>query len=165
MATAQQVPVHDPLRRPVFMPAVFYRDPFAALSWLERAFGFTRSMLITDAAGGFGHAEMRLGDGTIMVGGLWAAHVGSPADFGGVNTQSVHVQLADGLDAHCGRARAAGAVIVQEPAEQFWGDRIYRARDPEGHEWTFGQTVRTVSREEAERASGLRIEGWGQGQL
>lgn len=26
MATAQQVPVHDPFRRPVFMPAVFYRD-------------------------------------------------------------------------------------------------------------------------------------------
>lgn len=161
MTKAQQAPVHDPFRRPVFTPAVYYRDPFAALNWLEHAFGFTRSLLITDAAGGFGHAEMRLGEGVIMVGGLWAAHVASPADHGGANTQSLHVQLADGLDAHCERARAAGALITQETAEQFWGDRTYRVRDLEGHEWIFGQLVRTVSREEAERASGLLIEGWG----
>jgi hypothetical protein len=44
--------------------------------------------------------------------------------------------------------------------DQFYGDRTYRARDPEGHVWTFGQTVRHVSREEAEKESGLKIEGW-----
>jgi uncharacterized glyoxalase superfamily protein PhnB len=58
------------------------------------------------------------------------------------------------------RAAAAGAEIVQQPTDQFYGDRTYRARDPEGHVWTFAQTVRRVSREEAERASGFKIEGW-----
>jgi uncharacterized glyoxalase superfamily protein PhnB len=72
----------------------------------------------------------------------------------------IHVHLADGIDAHCDRAKAAGASILQEPADQFYGDRSYRARDPEGHVWTFGQTVKRVSREEAEQASGLKIEGW-----
>jgi uncharacterized glyoxalase superfamily protein PhnB len=48
---------------------------------------------------------------------------------------------------------------VQDPQTQFYGDRTYRARDPEGHSWTFAQTVKAVTREEAEKASGLRIEG------
>jgi len=44
--------------------------------------------------------------------------------------------------------------------EQFYGDRTYRARDFEGHCWSFGQPVRAVTREEAEQASGFTIEGW-----
>jgi hypothetical protein len=44
--------------------------------------------------------------------------------------------------------------------DQFYGDRTYRARDPEGHVWTFAQTVRHVSREEAEKESGRKIDGW-----
>src|SRR5271166_3895542 len=53
-------PMDDPYRRPIFTPALFYRDPFAALDWLERAFGFERSMVITDSSGALGHAEMPL---------------------------------------------------------------------------------------------------------
>lgn len=150
----------DPFRRPTLGSAIYYRDPFAALDWLERAFGFERSMVITGADGSLGHSEMRFADGYIMVGPEWTADAASPASVSGKNTQSVHVQLRDGIDAHCERARAAGAAIVQEPADQFYGDRVYKAQDPEGHLWSFGQTVRHVTREEAEAASGLKIEGW-----
>jgi len=80
--------------------------------------------------------------------------------FGGGNTQSVCVRLKDGLDAHCEQARAAGAKIVEEPADQFYGERQYRARDPESHVWTFAQTVRVVPRDEAKRLSGLSIQDW-----
>jgi len=139
---------------------VFYRDPRTALDWLEHAFGFERTMLISDKDGRLSHAEMRYGDGYIMLGAEWAEFIASPASVGGKNTQAIHVHLADGIDAHCERARAAGAVILKEPADEFYGDRTYRARDPEGHVWTFGQTVRRVTREEAERVSGLKIEGW-----
>jgi uncharacterized glyoxalase superfamily protein PhnB len=150
----------DPFRRPTFGSALFYKDPFAALDWLAKAFGFERTMLITDKDGNFGHSEMRFGDGYIMVGSEWADFVASPATLGGKNSQTIHIQLKDGLDAHCERARAAGAVIIREPEDQFYGDRIYMAKDPEGHVWNFAQTVRRVSREEAEAASGLKIEGW-----
>lgn len=61
----------------------------------------------------------------------------------------------------CGALRLlAGAVITREPADQFYGDRVYAARDPEGHVWSFGQTVRKVSREEVAQLSGLKIDGW-----
>jgi uncharacterized glyoxalase superfamily protein PhnB len=152
--------MEDPFRRPSFGSAVFYRDPRAALDWLEKAFGFERSMVITDKDDRLAHSEMKFGDGYLMVGSEWADFVASPASVGGKNTQSIHVQLQDGIDTHCERARAAGAAILMEPADQFYGDRTYRARDLEGHVWSFAQTVRSVTREEAERASGLKIEGW-----
>ena len=152
--------MEDPFRRPSFGSAVSYRDPRAALDWIEKAFGFERSMVITDKDGRLAHSEMKFGDGYLMVGSEWADFVASPASVGGKNTQSIHVQLWDGIDAHCDRARAAGAAILMEPADQFYGDRTYRARDLEGHVWSFAQTVRSVTREEAERASGLKIEGW-----
>lgn len=150
----------DSFHRPSLGTAVFYKDPRAALAWLEKAFGFERSMVISDKDGNLAHAEMRFGDGYIMVGAEWADFTASPASVGGKNTQMVHVQLEGGIDAHCDRAKTAGAVILQAPEEQFYGDRTYRARDPEGHVWTFGQNVRNVSREEAEQVTGLSIEGW-----
>ena len=150
----------DSFHRPSLGTAVFYKDPRSALDWLEKAFGFERAMVITDQDENLVHAEMQFGDGYIMLGSEWADFVASPASVGGKNTQMVHVQLEDGIDAHCERARAAGAVILQMPTDQFYGDRTYRAGDPEGHVWTFGQSVRLVSREEAEQATGLSIEGW-----
>lgn len=151
----------DTSQRPTFGPAVYYRDPFAALDWLEKAFGFTRQFVVTTPDGKLGHSEMRFGDGYVMVCGEWPGMAAtSPATLEGKNTQSVHVQLKSGLNAHCERARAAGAKIVREPEDQFYGDRVYAAVDPEGHLWSFGETVRAVTREEAEKASGLKIDGW-----
>lgn len=141
--------------------AVSYRDPQAALDWLEKAFGFERAMVITDADGTIAHAEMRHGDGLIMIGSEWSEDHRSPASVGGKNTQSVHVHLTNDIDAHCERARQAGAVIVQEPETQFYGDRTFRARDPEGHIWTFGQTVRQLTPEEWDAASGLETKMYG----
>jgi uncharacterized glyoxalase superfamily protein PhnB len=145
----------EPLHRPSLGSAVYYKDPFAALDWLERAFGFERQMVITDNDGQLGHSEMRFGDSYLMVCREWSENAASPASIGGKNTQSVHVQLRDGIDEHCARARAAGAVITREPEDQFYGDRVYAARDLEGHVWSFGQTVRTVSRARKPSASAV----------
>ena len=128
----------DPFRRTAFGAAIFYKDPLAALDWLERAFGFQRVMVIRDQQDQLVHSEMRFGNSYLMVGSEWADFTASPASIGGKNTQTVHVHLQDGLDQHCERARAAGAVIMREPQDEFYGDRTYTARDPEGHVWTFG---------------------------
>lgn len=151
-----------PWNRPTFASGVFYTDPLRMLDWLETAFGFKKAMVIT-AGEAMVHAEMRYGDGYVMVGGEWNDGVKSPGSIGGYNTQGVHVHLTEDVDAHCERARAAGARIAQEPSDQFYGDRTYRAVDPEGHAWTFAQTKRFVSKQEAEAATGLKIEGWPEG--
>lgn len=147
--------------KPAVSSTTFYKDPKAALDWLERAFGFEVSLLLTDAEGNIAHAEMSyLGCG-IGVAGEWEggqiapARMRSPAALDGQGTQFMAIVLPEGLDAHCERARAAGARISQEPEDQFYGARTYRAIDPEGHVWVFRQTIREVPVAEMEAATGL----------
>ena len=66
----------------------------------------------------------------------------------------VHAIAGADIDAHCERARKAGAEIMQEPDTQFYGDRTYRARDGEGHIWTFGVTVQEMTPAEWDKAMG-----------
>ena len=143
-----------------FRSALFYQDPKAALAWLEKAFGFELSMLLEDAEGNVAHSQMSFGDSYVMIGQEWSEDHKSPKSVGGKNTQTVSIQIDTDIDAHFQRAKAAGADIMAEPETQFYGDRTYRCRDPEGHIWTVSQTVKAVSREEAEAASGLKITGW-----
>ena len=150
----------DLAKRPAVVPAVVYKDSMAAFEWLQTAFGFEPAMLLTDADGRLAHSEMTFGDGWIMVGNEWSDDHRSPANLGGKNTQTVHVQMTTGIDAHCARAREAGAEIVMEPEDQFYGDRSYRARDLEGHIWTFGQTLKEVPPEDWERETGLKTRMW-----
>ncbi|WP_310538619.1 VOC family protein [Phenylobacterium sp.] len=140
--------------------ALFYQDPRAAIDWLQEAFGFELTMLLEDADGGVAHSQLSFGDSMVMIGTEWTEDHKSPRSIGGKNTQTVSIQIDDDIDAHCARARAAGAEIHAEPETQFYGDRTYRCRDPEGHIWNVSQTVQVVSREEAEAASGLKITGW-----
>jgi len=144
--------------RPSFIPSLAYKDNRAALAWLEKAFGFESSEVLTDANGNIAHAEMTYGEGVVMIGGEWADWTRSPASLGGKNTQRVHVRLTRGIDEHCARARQAGARILMEPADQFYGDRTYIAADLEGHYWTFSQPVREVSREDMEKATGFKFQ-------
>lgn len=152
--------MRDPFSRPTIRTGLFYREPLAAIEWIEKAFGFRRSMDVRGADGALVHAEMSFGDASIIVDGEWAAYVASPASCGGRNTQMIYVRIEDGIDNHCERARAAGARIIQEPEYQYYGDSIYRAEDPEGHVWTFSQAVGDIGRQEAERLGAVNISGW-----
>ena len=145
---------------PTFTSSLHYRDPKAALAWLERVFGFETTMAIEgpDDAPEMCHYEMSIGGrGRVMLGGEWTGFAKSPASVDGVNTQRLHVMLTGDVDGHCARARAAGAVIEKEPETQFYGDRSYIAVDPEGHRWTFSEHVADVTLEEAEAAIGQTI--------
>ena len=131
--------------------ALVYLNPKAALTWLAQAFDFETTLLIEDAEGNLAHSQMVFGDSVVMIGNPWTAEHKSPISIGGQMTQTVHIHLADGegtVDDHCERARQAGAVILAEPETQFYGDRTYRCKDPEGHIWTVSQTVEVMGPEE-----------------
>lgn len=124
---------------------LLYRDLESALGFLRRAFGFEETMRIPGPGGAPSHAEMKTGDAVLMLGCPGAGYR-NPKDLG-QHTHYTHVYV-DGVDAHCVRARAAGAKILDEPADQPYGDRRYLAEDPEGHRWAFAEHVRDVSPEE-----------------
>lgn len=54
---------------------------------------------------------------------------------------NLYVYVPD-VDAHCRQAKAAGATIINEPEDQFYGDRRYTAEDVEGHTWHFATNIR-----------------------
>lgn len=135
---------------PDVTPSLAYRDPIAAMKWLQNAFGFEIAALLTDAKGNVGHAAMSHGAAQIGIMGEWAspdllgpAHMKSPASLNGSGTSFLRLTV-DDVRKHCEQARAAGAKIVQEPADQFYGDRTYRALDLEGHVWNFRQKIAEV---------------------
>ena len=129
------------------VPYLNYSDPRTVIDFLINAFGFEQGLLIEGPEGTIGHCELQLGGETVMLAGEFGeVGLSSPKSLGGVHA-SVMVYV-DDVDAHCERARAAGAQIVQEPADQFYGDRTYRALDPEGVGWDIHQHVRDVTPEE-----------------
>jgi uncharacterized glyoxalase superfamily protein PhnB len=142
--------------RPVFIASVAYKDNRAALAWLRDAFNFDVSEVLTDSTGNIVHAEMTHEDGVVMISNEFADWVASPASLGGKNTQRLHVRISKGIDDHCAHARKAGARIIMEPTDQFYGERSYVAVDHEGHYWTFSQHVRDVSNQDMEKATGFK---------
>jgi PhnB protein len=134
---------------PRVIPYLLYEDVAAALEWLERAFGLEEvDERFTDAEGRVTHASMKLGDGIIMMG--WPGPTYQNPKRLGQATQQLYVYVED-VDAHFTRARDAGAAILEEPKDQFYGDRRYSAVDPEGHYWSFAQHVRDVAREDMQQ--------------
>lgn len=129
-----------------------YEDAAKAIDWLCRAFGFEVRLKIDGEGGTIEHSELVFGEGLVMVSDARrSAQTGrgfrkSPRALGGANTQSMMVYV-DDVEAHCKRAREAGAKIVSEPkttdyGAEYWSDRGYEAEDPEGHHWSFYERLR-----------------------
>lgn len=124
-------------------PYLYYEDVGGALKFLAKAFGFERyGQQMKGEDGKVNHAAMQLGDDIIMM-GYPGPKYKNPRRLG-QTTQSLYVNV-DDVDAHFARATKAGARIIEEPADQFYGDRRYTAEDPEGHQWAFAEKIKTPS--------------------
>jgi uncharacterized glyoxalase superfamily protein PhnB len=127
-------------------PYLLYEDVEAALEFLHRAFGFEEVLRYTGAQGYVSHAEMRLGHDVIYLGDPGDGYR-NPAALGAA-TVLIGVGGVDDVDALCERARAAGAMITEEPADQDYGERRFAASDREGHQWHFSKPIREVAPED-----------------
>ena len=117
-----------------------YRDARAAIDWLGAAFGL-QPVAVHDAPdGSVGHAELRLGDGLVLLGQVRDATAGYDAVAPPPGAAAVYAVVAD-PDAHHRRAAAAGADIVEPPVDRDYGAREYLARDLDGNLWSFGTYV------------------------
>lgn len=78
---------------------------------------------------------------------IGSAHLGiglDPRAVGGTHPRPISLWVyADDCDAAVERLRRAGSRIVEEPADQPWGERVARALDPDGNEIIIGQRAST----------------------
>ncbi|MCC6920887.1 MAG: VOC family protein [Alphaproteobacteria bacterium] len=119
-------------------PTLRYRDPAAAIAWLEAAFGMTPHF-VARHEGAVVHAQMRLGESWLFLGpdhadDQYGMH--SPLALNGTN-QCVCIALED-VDAAAARAMAAGARMIHPPHDTAYGAREFSCADPEGHVWSVG---------------------------
>ena len=130
------------------MPSLRYADAAKAIDWLCDAFGFERHLVVPGEEGAIAHAQLRFGNGMMMLGSggthepgnennPYDTRVQPPANREEVRPSSIYVIVAD-ADAHYTRARAAGAEIIMEPEDADYGGRGYTCCDLEGNVWTFG---------------------------
>jgi uncharacterized glyoxalase superfamily protein PhnB len=120
-------------------PYLYYDDVASALKFLSKAFGFKKtgpSMKGPD--GKLNHAASAFGDDLVMM-GCPGKKYKNPKRLG-QTTQSLYINV-ENVDKHFARAKKAGAKILEEPADQFYGHRRYGAEDPEGHQWYFAQEI------------------------
>ncbi|MBX2861578.1 MAG: VOC family protein [Vampirovibrio sp.] len=122
------------------VPTLKYQDAPNAIEWLCTTFGFQKHLVIPGENNTITHAQLTFGNGMIMVGSVNKDEYGSlikqPIDAGG-NTQSAYI-IVEEIDAHYAHAKANGADIVLDLAEQHYGGKLYSCKDPEGHLWNFG---------------------------
>jgi uncharacterized glyoxalase superfamily protein PhnB len=133
------------------IPMLSYEDAGSAADWLVEAFGFEEIERYSDE-GVVTHVTLVLDGGLVFVG--WpGADYRSPRSLAAESEAARKMletpYVVDGVmayvedvNAHCDRARAAGARILTEPEDNSdAGQRQYRAEDPEGHRWMFAQPV------------------------
>jgi PhnB protein len=134
-------------------PRLVVRDGAAAIDFYRLAFGAVEvGDRFTGPSGELIHAEIRIGDSVVMI--TDEAENGQPAQsprsLGGVVTAVMATYWED-VDAAWDRIVSAGAEVVYPLADQFYGERGGRVRDPFGQQWMLSQRIEQLSRAEMER--------------
>jgi uncharacterized glyoxalase superfamily protein PhnB len=126
------------------MPYLYYPDATPVLDFLVDAFGFEVLHAFRSDDGTVLTAQLRLGDAVVMIGPGMEAFGTRGVEDPRWCTMRTYVYV-DDVDAHCARARAAGATIRDEPMDHVGGDRIYVVTDCGGHQWIFSQRGATTT--------------------
>jgi uncharacterized glyoxalase superfamily protein PhnB len=126
------------IQRATVIPVLAYPDVNQAANWLCAAFGFSVRLRI-----GTHRVQLNVGDGAVTLRELRENEASGALGAG----HSVTIRV-ENVDAHCERAKNAGARITQEPVTQMYGERQYNVEDFAGHSWTFSQSMADVDPKE-----------------
>lgn len=152
------------MAEPVTRDVIAYlsvNDADKAIAWYKKVLGAIEAgspLRMPDGA--IAHAEIQIGDTPIFLAEAADDGLGgSPNDLGGMAVRlALHTKNADATMA---AAVSAGAEILIPVADQFYGQRAGRMRDPFGHVWIISQPIEDVSSAEMQRRMGSMMQGGG----
>lgn len=125
-------------------PYITVADADASLDFYQRAFGFEPGENLRGPDGRTLHAGMNYQGACVVMfspeGAMGDTVMRTPVHSGAALPLNFYVYCPD-VDALTARAREAGAEVLAEPEEMFWGDRMVQLRDPDGYLWAFATNV------------------------
>jgi PhnB protein len=124
--------------RQAVTPMLAVHDAARALEFYKEAFGATETMRM-EYEGKIGHAEIIVGEATIMLADEYPEHNRSPRTLGG-SSVILYVYVED-VDAVAGKAVAGGAKLLRPITDESYGDRVAKIEDPFGHVWMLATPV------------------------
>jgi PhnB protein len=141
-----------PEGRHTVVTRLVFEDATAAIAFYQEAFGATvHDEPHTAPDGKVVHSEMRIGDSVVFLTDEGEDRNGvAPSSVGGLVTAVMALNVPD-VDALWERAVTAGCEVLYPLADQFYGDRAGRLRDPFGHQWILSTHIEDVDRDEIDR--------------
>ncbi|MDU0206503.1 VOC family protein [Paenibacillus sp. MAH-36] len=124
------------------LPHVYYDNLAEAVTWLIKVFGFIEYYRIELSHGQLHGVMMYHGDAWVM---LKDSGRNRTSQSKLVNATHSLMVFVDDVDEHYRHVKTLGAQIVQELFDTEYGERLYSAKDPEGHLWEFSKHIRDVS--------------------
>lgn len=128
-------------------PHLVCRDAAAAIAFYGEAFGAAEVMRLETKQGRIIHAQVRIGDSSVMLVDAFPEWGAVGPDALGGSAVTLHLQVAD-VDTLFARAVAAGAKVTMPVSDMFWGDRYGKLEDPFGPAWAIATHIRDVAPEE-----------------
>ena len=138
-------------------PYLIIRGASQAIEFYKKAFGAEELFRMPTPDGkSIGHAEIRIGDSTVMLADE-CIEMGyrSPQNIGGTPV-GFYLYVAD-VDKIFQRAVAAGAKVKEALSNKFYGDRNGRVADPFGHEWSIATHVEDLTPEEISKRAAAQF--------
>ena len=125
-------------------------DAKEAIAFYAKAFGATEAFRLTEPSGRIGHAEIQIGDSVLMLNDEYPDFgARSPAAIGG-SPVAFHIQVPD-ADKAVDRAVKAGATLMREVQDQFYGDRSGMVACPFGYRWFLAAPKEVVTPAEMQK--------------
>jgi Uncharacterized protein conserved in bacteria len=133
-------------------------DAARAIEFYKKAFGAAEIFRMPAPGGKIGHAEVKIGDSRIMLTDEYAEmNFVGPLSRGGT-TVHIHLYVKD-VDAMVARAVGAGAKLLREVKDQFYGDRTGTLADPLGHVWHLATHKEDLSMAELKKRGEAAMKG------
>lgn len=131
-------------------PYLRVKGAVGAVEFYTKVFGAKERFRLTDPGGKIGHVELDLGNIVLMVSDEFPEYDCYGPEAPGKTGFLLHIHC-DDCDELAARAIAAGAQMIRESADHFYGERSCTIRDPFGHDWMLGHEIEKVEPEEMQR--------------
>src|SRR5271155_2093578 len=135
--------------RTIATPRLTFKDAAKAIEFYKQAFG-AKEIMRFETEGGIPHAEIRIGDSSIMLSDEWPEGGRFSAETLGSSPVQLSLEVGD-VDSFAARAVAAGLKTILPIKDQFYGRREGSFVDPFGYTWNISTLKEEMSVEEMHR--------------